>query len=518
MKVYSDEKLFSPSDINNEFMKRLILNSNDILRHKGTIEGIEMLLGLFGLRSKNSVYKNEKYFVNIEDSSGSCLSLTNEGSKYYSGKTISELYDFDVKEYTLFTTRIEDTWLKEKNMYEFDWINSTKFASYANSNTYVTYQGLPVSFQEISKNEKRYLYPYFNSNGVYDGNPYYQMDGGWLRKKPFMFDNKNNIVSEEVADKYYNKLFTETTKNIKCVNTLDELLSNPSLANGNGDICEVINLTGRYAVIDGYLYPLINEYADNESQEGYSFFYVTISNHSLSVGNAFFSDYVIISNPYSDNQKERINLQDDYYNDREIKIYILNTNGKYSIDVHSKDASISTFTVFENGKYMEGENYTHYFRINNVDYFNELSVLGWQQLRSDEYDYYKLDTITDYRGGNNPHTGHMNYDNGHKYLTYFSKIFKTVIDEDLIDYREYDESDLGYLDDIQDLGFKNLIDEDECNTDYDKFLREDNKCHFFGAINSKEGRQKLSCFNKREKINNHGEEYNLTDIYRKSIW
>ena len=27
-----------------------------------------------------------------------------------------------------------------------------------------------------------------------DGNPYYQMYGGWLKKKPYMFDKDNNIV------------------------------------------------------------------------------------------------------------------------------------------------------------------------------------------------------------------------------------------------------------------------------------------------------------------------------------
>lgn len=523
IEIYHSESKYTSPDINSEFFKRLIINSPEIWRHKGTIEGVEMILAMFGLRSKNSVFTNEKYFTNQSDRTKSCLKLTTAGRRYYSGRTLSNLYDYDIKEYTLFTTREEDEWLPEKNMFKFDWVNSTKLITYDTESykngEYITYQGLPISFSSSTKivDDKevpvRYLYPHFNSDGIYDGNPYYQMNGGWIQKKPFEFDSKNNIVLDDVKP-----LFTETVRNIKAVNSLQELLSNHSLADGNGDIVEVADLSGRYAVIDGFLYPLLTEYTENELSDSYSFFYATISNHSLSVGNALFVDSVTISNPYAGGYKETIDLTSDYYEDREIKIYVLKINGKYTIDIHSRDTSISTFTVFEDGKYMEGDNYTHYFRLNNIDYYNELSVLGWQQLKSDEYDYYRLSTVYDYRNGNNPHTGHMNYDNGHEYLKYFQRIFKTALDDDLFDYRDYEEDDLQYIADANNLGFKNLIDDDECNTDYDKYLREDNKCHFFGTINSKEEtRNNLSCFKKRKQLSSSDEEYKLTDIFRKNI-
>lgn len=551
IKIYCDENEYTSADVNNEFMKRLILNSPEIWKHKGTIEGMEMLLALFGLRSKNRVYTDEKYFINqkglkgadmvnyfdtnlstiegcdpnltfnlrLTAEKGNCLSFTEEGKNYYKNYigNLYNAYDYDIKEYTLFTTREEDKWIPTKDMYELDWVNSTKLTSYGNANnTYESYQGLPVSYREcvqgIDNNnyiKKRYLYPHFNTYDTYDGNPYYQMDGGWMQKKPFMFDIKENIIMEDYAsENIKNKaLFTETTKNIKCVNSLQDLLSNPSLVNGSGDICQVTDLSGRYAIIDGYVYPLLTELTDNEGN-GYTFFYAHVQNSSLSIGNALFTDYVIISNPYFTNNKQRIDLTDDYYTDREIKIYVLkNDDEEYDIDIYSKDNSISTFTVFENGKYMEGDNYTNYFRINNIDYYNELSVLGWQQLRDDEYEYYRINTITDYREGNNPHTGHMRYDNGHKYLTYFKNIFKHISENDLIDYRQYDEDDLQYIDDMATFGFKNLIDNDECEPDYDKFLREDNKCHFFGKLISKidgdcnDAREGLSCFGKREPAN-----------------
>jgi hypothetical protein len=470
------------------------------------------------------------------------------------------VYDYDIKEYTLFTTRQEDEWIPSKNMYKYDWINSTKLVNYSENEKYISYQGLPISYRDEEKDgvTKRYLYPHFNTYEAYDGNPYYQMKGGWLAKYatngdetiPFMFDIKNNIVTKK-DDNLNRELFTETVKNIKCVDTIQDLLTNPSLATGNGDICQVTDLSGRYAVIDGYVYPLYTELTE-EGESGYTYLYATIENNSLSVGNALFTEYVIISNPYYPENRQRIDLTDEYYNNSEIKIYlIVNDDESYDIDVFSKDMSISTFTVFENGKYMDGDNFTNYFMINNVDYYNELSTLGWQQLRDTEYEYYKINTVTDYREGNNPHTGHMRYDNGHEYLTYFQRVFKHVSDNDLVDYRQYDENDLNYIEDMYELGFSNLISDNDCENNYDKYLRKDNKCHYFGQIFSRiddegnDNRDGLSCFKKRkladssmfdiietstteettnnqcqteevvtEKVTMHRDAYNITDIYR----
>ena len=96
----------------------------------------------------------------------------------------------------------------------------------------------------------------------------------------------------------------------------------------------------------------------------------------------YFDDFVVITNPYMPNGKQKINLSDEYYQNRSIKIYALKKDdGTYTTDVHSANQSISTFTVFENGQYMKGDNFTNYFRINDVERYNDLSVFGWQQLR-----------------------------------------------------------------------------------------------------------------------------------------
>lgn len=134
------------------FQKVLRLNSRQILRHKGTIEGIEMLLSLFGLKSNRMVgeqycdYKITEYIFNsvtpIEDS--------NQIEKV---KTLnSEKDDFDI-----FNDDV--------------------------------YQGLSL----IEYNGK--LFPFYSKDKTYDNGLYYQMKGNWIDSsyKPMKIKNKNEL-------------------------------------------------------------------------------------------------------------------------------------------------------------------------------------------------------------------------------------------------------------------------------------------------------------------------------------
>lgn len=550
IRIYSNENEYSPSDVNTEFLKRLILNSRGLWSHKGTIDGMEMLLSLFGFRSKRNFYSNEKYFKSVKKDDKCYLQLTDLGIDYYAKHNghLNSLYDYDIKEYTMFTTGIEDEWMPYKNMFKYDWINSIKMISYNTpefkNGEYISYQGLPVSFKNrtgLTENgdeviSGRTLFPHFETKGIYDGGMYYQMNGGWLQKRPFTFDFNNNIVveSENSNNRRSDALFTETVRNIKCVRNLSSLLSDATLATNVGDIIQVLDISGRYAIVDGIVYPLVSEYANENDENGESFFYVTVKDNSVVIGKTYFDDYVIISNPYLDEKKHRVDLNDNYNNNKSLKVYVIKTDdGKYTIDAYSNKASISTFTLFEDGKYMDGDNYTNYFKINNPDFRNELSILGWQQLKDTDYEYYKINTIANYYNGNNPHNGHMYYDNGHEYLRFFNNLFKYTAENDLIDYRKLEVDDYVELDDYGNFGFRNLINPDDpCDINYDKYLRLDNKCHYFGGIsqlkgnrnivkkrNSDETIEYVSCFNKRvlSEVNEETEDivgYPITDVIR----
>ena len=498
IKNYSSENDWTMPAINNEFMKRLIINSKNIWRHKGTQEGVEMILGMFGMKSKRwydalPEYEKETYKYTFKELSG------------------VRPYDYEIKEYTSFTKRIEDTYIDSLGDYKYNWINQSKNISYG-TDEYVPYQGIPVTYRDTN-NGKRYLYPNFQKNATYDGNPYYQMNGGWLSVTPYLFDKDDNLVIKKENSNIYN----ETLRNIRSVNSLQDLFEIPLQNLNDGDIVYVTNISGEFAVVDGRVYPLEEEY-DSNSNSGYTYFTIEVMNSSAIIGNAYFNDYVIVSDPYSVDSKRRYDLADGESDGISIKVYLIKRENILgdSIYAYSDEESVSTFTVFKNGKYMDGENFTNYFRINDTLYSNELSILGWEQLKTNDYDYYKVNSEKDYYFGNNPHTGHLHYDNGHEYFTYFRHLFRYAYDNSLFnegvlsEYPRYDDEDL--YEDIDDFGFKSLINDDSCQLDYEDFLTEDSKIHYFGNYYNDNGSYEYSLDDKPNKY-----EYNLSTINPKTI-
>lgn len=491
IKNYTSENEWTMPRVNTEFMKRLILNSNNIWRHKGTQEGVEMILGMFGMKSKRwydslPEYEKETYKWNFKNN----LHIRS--------------YDYEIKEYTSFTKRIEDPYIKILGDYKYNWINKSKKISYGVGED-SPYQGIPVTYRD-THDGKRYLYPNFQKYEIYDGNPYYQMNGGWLSVAPYLFDKDNNLI----VKKEDNRIFNETLRNIKSVDSLQDLFEIPLQELTNGDIVHVVNITGKYAVVDGRVYPL-----EEESDGGaiYKYFTVEVVNGSVIIGNAYFNDYVIVSDPYSVDSKRRYSLANGESDGSLIKVYLIkreNISGD-SIYAYSDGESVSTFTVFKNEHYMEGTGFTNYFRINDTLYSNELSPLGWEQLKQNDYDFYRVNSEKDYYKGNNPHTGHFHYDNGHEYFTYFRHLFRYAYNNSLFEesvlseYPVHENEDL--YSEIGDFGFRSLVNDDSCQLDYDDFLTEDSKIHYFGNYYNDKG---VHHYTLNEKPSNG--EYNLSTI------
>ena len=51
--IIKNVKGYTASDANNEFLRRLFLNSNNIFSKKGTKQAIEDLMGVFGFHSQD---------------------------------------------------------------------------------------------------------------------------------------------------------------------------------------------------------------------------------------------------------------------------------------------------------------------------------------------------------------------------------------------------------------------------------------------------------------------------------
>ena len=517
MSPYHSDKEYSIYDVGNQFMRNLKINSRQILRHKGTVEGIEMLLALFGLKS-------------------------------YRWSNGSDGYDFTVEEYSMKTRRLYDPYSDLHGMNRFDWYNSTKILKYdyrsesdiydIGADTYVRYQGLPVSWRrpyvhktrgastasttEIGNRETLYddvketvtsdgvfLYPHFSKNEKYDGDPYFQMNGGWLSRRlmnyianadyNFSFDVDNNFVfnkhllTPEVESGYTfdnHPLYTETVNTIRSVADISELLAIPSEQLHNSQICYVDTVANGTIVIDGKIYEIQQEVDGDDNVHSYVSF--EVYDGELNVGDETFL--------------ENVSVYDE--NGDEVSYYIPDKYDGYRVKAYVKDG---TDFVCHDGAYTIGEWFivttndddTNYFIIDDVNYSYMLSDgsnstgFGWRRLSEADNEYKRLKTITNYYKGNNPHSGLMQYDNGHEYLTYFKRLFKYAYDNDKFDERCYDD----YFQDTEALygyGFKGLIDDDERLLQYDSNLISESdykhrnldgtyefwhggKIHYFGA-------------------------------------
>ena len=473
IKQYSSEKEYTVFDAGNQFLRNMKINSLPILRRKGTLEGIEMVLGMFGLKSNRYDEKN---------------------------------YDYKVTEYSSFTKRIEDKWLEAKQMYEIDWYNSTKTIQYdyrsefssfiVKPNTYLSYQGLPIAFRDkVDAQNKvhRYLYPHFSKEEKIDGDPYFQMDGGWLAKSilgtngsyNFQFDVDDNIVynkaynsaitSTESSDYFVDNapIYKETVRAIRSVDTVQDLVSLPSDSLYNGQICYVNNVEDNVMSIDGLVYEIHEEYSG--STNGLSkYIILEVLNGYIGAGDKYFSEKVTVYDKYG--------TETDYYigdkeNGFEIKAYIKETGGTYSFVCHDDAYGVENYYVLTT---KDGD--TNYFKIGDTMFNQNLSDFagfGWKRLTEDDEEYKRINVITNYYKGNNPHNGNLSYDSGHEYFTYFKRLFKYAEDNDKFDERCFDDY-FTAIGTIPTFGFSGLIEDNEAIDQYTPYLIEDGKIHYFG--------------------------------------
>lgn len=461
---YFSNKKYTLDEINNHFLRMLKLNSRNILRHKGTIYGIEMILSLFGFKSKRWVDKYNELHSQTD---------------IYSGFT-NESYDYEIKEYTTFMYPILDKYNENKDMGYYDYYNSAKLISYGN--LYQSYDGLPVKAINGTNidNDYIHLYPYFNKEANHDGNLYYQMNGGWMTISPFDFDNNDTIIKAT-----NNNLYTETIRQILSVNTIEDLFNIPSDNLLDNQIVYVSTISNKYVIIDSKVYDI--KYDINSNGVSIRYLEFDVYQNSVEIGDEIFYHTITVSD-YNGNINviSLDEIQDNY----QIRAYIYTNNGNDTIYIYSDNTSISTVNFYD--EYMSD---THYYKLMSVDGHTEISDYGWKPLLSTDLDYINMNRIINYYKGNNPHNGNMKYDNGYEYMSYFYELFKYPYENSLFDESIFDNNYYTMNNIIPNIGFKNLyLTNDECNILYPEI--EDNKIHTFcGRIYS-------------DSSNNSGKTYN----------
>ena len=482
IKPYTSDKEYSYHDMSNEFLRRLRLNSKYIWRHKGTVEGIEMILGMFGLKSKRF------------------CDLSNKGFDA----------DYEISEYSWSTEPIEDKWDCLHNMYYFDWVNSTKnivydyrgTSEYTNasaSSDYVSYQGLPVGYKDVGTEEpkRRFLYPNFNKDEKYDGDPYFQMKGGWQKK---VYENGNKKYYFQFNEDFTNiiksdtkPIYKETVKSIKSVNTLSDLLSISIGDTFDGDICFVSSIYDNVMVVEDTVYNIYTEYNDKNEKRRFVKLMKEGGSIRLTSSKYFSDDITVFDENISPKRYDIENVENGFI----IKAYINDTNSEPTenniyldrkflcISENDGEFSITTVTIIESDDKHE---YTNYFLLDNAQFANmmarEFDVVGedkkviengWRRLKYTDDDYKRISTLTNYFKGNNPHNGNLTYDNGYEYFSYFNTLFKYASENYLFDERCHDDVD-SLIDELNDTcGFKSLSKEN-----YNITINEDSKVHYFG--------------------------------------
>ena len=227
--LYSgSNKKYDVNDANVQFFRNLKLNSKALFSRKGTIEGIEMLLSLFGLCSYDWA---KKYYNGLSNSL-----KKKRGRKALSWDELDEetkmaLYDYSLNEYvTTVKNRQEDVIDSELPLpVETYNIYRENFGTVDDGNEL---HGLPIrlvtvaiSQEDGSVDYKKYMIPWFDKREKLDGNPYFQMFGGWGKTlKKDIAPNKElypNITEIKSVSGF--SIYDETKKYLKIVNTVGDL-------------------------------------------------------------------------------------------------------------------------------------------------------------------------------------------------------------------------------------------------------------------------------------------------------
>ena len=218
-KEYKDKyyEEYNGVDTNSAFLRRLKLNSNYINSMKGTRQGIETLLGLFGMISKERAKK-----------------LGKEGTE-----------DYELKEYIAKSGKITGV-SKEKAYDTIVEYNSKKDMESGESVDIDPLSGLPLALVEETGSDgqtTKKVIPWFDPDLKYDGDTYFQMKGGWgkVEEKDIKLEIAPKITTITANGKV--ELYSETLGYLRFADTLTEMLEFNFTDLRDNDVCYVTNIS-----------------------------------------------------------------------------------------------------------------------------------------------------------------------------------------------------------------------------------------------------------------------------------
>ena len=212
---------YTASDANNEFFRRLKLNSQYLFSIKGTRKGLDTMLGMLGFKPED--YRISEYvyvFKGTEDGYPHFCNETKDkdcGVRYPLAKDVATVNKYKV------------------NFNSFD--------------PYGDYCGIPVA--EIGYTVEQgdgepidcsYVVPWFSYGKKYDDGLYFQSHGGWGKREEL--DIESELTSAATIEPFPNvPLYMETQARLKFAKDFDELLQQAYASSNLYDVFYVTDIS-----------------------------------------------------------------------------------------------------------------------------------------------------------------------------------------------------------------------------------------------------------------------------------
>lgn len=191
---------YTAGDANNEFMRRLSLNSKQIFSKKGTKQAIEELLAVFGLHSTDWIRRchlpNIRFIGPDTDLTSEITDLKIHKDVLSKAFEITETYKtvigYKGSEVNTFVDDVKKI-NQLKDTFDTESINNDELLNPLEGLPVAEAYGINENGQEVCR-----LVPWFNEDTEYDGKPYFQMKGGWG-----MIENDKDVYLRTVSRIHY---------------------------------------------------------------------------------------------------------------------------------------------------------------------------------------------------------------------------------------------------------------------------------------------------------------------------
>lgn len=236
--LYSGQAMgYTSSEASNEFLRRLKLNSSYLFSAKGTRKGLDSMLALFGFTPDE--YSIHEYIFVASGKSGDytkfCADTQGKSFPFPLAKDVASIN-------------------KHK-------VNFNVYDPYGN------YCGIPVAEVGyfVDGVDYSYVVPWYSQGKQYDDGLYFQMNGGWGKRKEKKIDLEIAPQIKSISETNKVKLYDETQARLKFAQDFDDLLQEAFTGSNVDDVFYVTDIS---KIVEDYTFK------STDSKTGLSHYFI----------------------------------------------------------------------------------------------------------------------------------------------------------------------------------------------------------------------------------------------------